>query len=136
MSLRFTCIACAVALLFSLPVAAQSSLDAETLAQPRDGESETFDLQSIRRYGDVQGTFHVSIVWTDTAHPSPEDYHARLVRYAVNCEEGTMTLAAVVLLDRDGQLQKTLVVPPGASDPVKPAKGTEHAKWVRRVCMF
>jgi hypothetical protein len=136
MSLRFTCIACVVALSFSLPVAAQSPLDAETLSQARDGESESLDLQSIRRYGDVLGMFHVNIVWADTGRPSPEDYLARRVRYAVNCEEGTLTLAAVGLFDRNGQLQKTLVVPPGASDPVKPAKGTQQAKWVQRVCMF
>jgi hypothetical protein len=136
MSLRFTCIACVVALSSSFPVAAQSPLDAETLSQPREGESASLDLQSIRRFGDVLGSFHVSIVWADTTRPLPEDYFPRRVRYAVNCDEGTLTLAVVGLLDRSGQLQKTMVVPPGASDPVKPAKGTEPAKWVQRVCMF
>jgi hypothetical protein len=136
MSLRFTCIACAVALLYSFPAAAQSPLDAETLSQPRDGESAEFDMQSIRKYGDVLGTFHVHILWTDTSRPFPQDYLPRRVRYAVNCEEGTLTLAAVGLFDRAGQLQKTMVVPPGASDPVKPEKGSEQAKWVQRVCMF
>jgi hypothetical protein len=47
-----------------------------------------------------------------------------------------MTLAAVGLFDANGQLQKTLVVPPRASDPVKPEKGTPAAKWLQRVCMF
>jgi hypothetical protein len=93
-------------------------------------------MQSIRRYGDVLGTFQVSILWTDRSRPFPEDYTPRQVRYAVNCQEGTLTLAAIALFDRSGQLQRTMVVPPGASDPVKPEKGTEQAKWVQRACMF
>jgi hypothetical protein len=136
MNLRFTRIACLAALSSSLPVAAQNPLDAETLSQPREGESASLDLQSIRRFGDTLGSVQVSVVWADSARPPPEDYLPRRVRYAVNCDEGTLTLAAVGVLDRSGQLQKTLVVPPGASDPVKPTKGSEQAKWVQRVCMF
>ena len=82
------------------------------------------------------GTFEVSVVWTDSVRPPPEDYFPRRVRYAVNCDEGTLTLAAVGLIDRAGQLQKRMMVPPGASDPVKPPKGGEQAKWIQRVCMF
>jgi hypothetical protein len=136
MNLRSGCIACTLALSCSLPAAAQSPADPEVLAQPREGESADFDMQSIRRYGDVLGTFQVSILWTDRSRPFPEDYNPRRVRYAVNCQEGTLTLAAIALFDRSGQLQKTMVVPPGASDPVKPEKGTEQAKWVQRACMF
>lgn len=135
MSLRFCCIACTLALSCILPAAAQS-LDPETLAKPREGESADFDMQSISRYGDVLGTFHVNIQWTDRSRPYPEDYSPRRVRYAVNCQEGTLTLAAIGLFDRAGQLQRTMVVPPGASDPVTPEKGTEEAKWVERACMF
>ena len=148
MSLRIICIAAAVALATSSPVTAQTPgtaptppatqvpLDAEVLAQPREGESASLDLQSISRFGDTLGVFHIIVVWVDSVRPPPEDYIPRRVRYAVNCDEGTLTLAAVFLLDRAGQLQKTMVVPPGASDPVKPAKGSEQAKWVQRVCMF
>jgi hypothetical protein len=154
MSLRIICIGAAVALATSSPApaqtpapaqasptaqappTAQTPLDAETLAQPREGESASLDLQSIRRFGDTLGVFHVSVVWVDSVRPPPEDYLPRRVRYAVNCDEGTLILAAVSLLDRTGQPQKTMVVPPGASDPVKPAKGSEQAKWVQRVCMF
>ena len=136
MRLRFYAIGGVLAWLPALPAPAQSSLDAETLAQPREGESVTLDLQSIRRFGDVAGRFHVYIAWADSSRPIPEDYFPRSVRYSVNCQEKTLTLAAVGLLDRSGQLQRTLVVPPGASDPVKPAAGTEQAKLVQRVCMF
>jgi hypothetical protein len=72
----------------------------------------------------------------DTTRQIPPDYLARRVRYITNCEEGTFTLAAVGLLDRNGNALKTMVVPPGAVDPVKPEKGTDAAKWVRRVCMY
>ena len=30
-------------------------MDAETLSQPREGESASLDLQSIRRFGDTLG---------------------------------------------------------------------------------
>ena len=136
MGLRIHCIGLAVAWSASLPAAAQAPLDAETLAQAREGESVSLDMQSIRRFGDTLGSFQVSVVWVDSVRPPPEDYFPRRVRYAVNCDEGTLTLAAVGLLDRAGQMQKMMVVPPGASDPVKPAKGSEQAKWVQRVCMF
>jgi hypothetical protein len=142
MSLRVSVMAYIVVLSSSFPVAAQdpqnapNAWDAETLSQPREGESASLDLQSIRRFGDTLGAFQVSVVWGDSGRSPPEDYFPRRVRYAVNCDEGTLTLAAVGLLDRSGQLQKTLVVPPGASDPVKPAKGSGQAKWIQRVCMF
>lgn len=136
MSFRVSCIACTVVLSSSLPVAAQTSPDADTLSRPREGESAELDLQSIRRFGDTLGSFQVSVVWADSALRPPEDYFPRRVRYAVNCDEGTLTLAAVGVIDGNGQLQKTLVVPPGASDPVKPEKGSKQAKWVQRVCMF
>jgi len=136
MTLRFSCIVCTLALCCSLPAAAQGTVDPETLAQPKEGETADFDMQSIRRYGDVLGTFQVGIRWTDRSRPFPEDYMPRTVRYAMNCQEGTLTLAAIGLFDRNGQLQKTMVVPPGGSDPVKPEKGTEQAKWIQRACMF
>lgn len=136
MNLRSSCIVCMLALCCSLPAAAQSTVDPEILAQPKEGETADFDMQSIRRYGDVVGTFQVNIQWTDRSRPFPEDYIPRRVRYAVNCQEGTLTLAAIGLFDRNDQLQKTMVVPPGASDPVKPEKGTEQAKWIQRACMF
>jgi hypothetical protein len=110
--------------------------EAEALAQVRDGESATLDLQTIRRYGDVVGRFEVALVWTDSTRPMPADYSPRRVRYMANCEEGTMTIAAVGVFDPAGRVQKTIVVPPRASDPVTPEKGTEAAKWLRRVCMF
>ena len=40
------------------------------------------------------------------------------------------------VFDRSGQLTKTMVVPPGAADPIKPEKGSQEAKWLQRVCMF
>jgi hypothetical protein len=111
-------------------------LDAETLAKPRDGETAKLDLQSIQRLGDVIGRFEVLVTWTDTTRAVPPDYYSRRVRYATNCVEGTYVLAAVGLIDRNGIGVKTMVVPPGAVDPVKPEKGTEAAKWLRQVCMF
>jgi hypothetical protein len=136
MNLRIACIASVIALSLDLPAAAQGPEEAEALAQPRDGETATLDLQTIRKFGENLGRFDVNIVWTDTSLPRPADYAPRRVRYMADCAEGSLTLAAVGLFDLNGQVQKTLVVPPRASDPVKPEKGTPAAKWLQRVCMF
>jgi hypothetical protein len=116
--------------------AAAQTLDAETLAQPQEGEAAKLDLQSLQRMGDVIGRFEVVVSWVDATRAPPADYGSRRVRYMTNCEEGTYTLVAVGVFDRSGHLMKTMVVPPGAADPVKAQKGTEAAKWVRQVCMF
>jgi hypothetical protein len=136
MNLRIAAIASVIALSLNLPAAAQGPEEAEALAQPRDGETAILDLQTIRKYGETLGRFDVNIVWMDTSLPRPLDYAPRRVRYMADCDESSMTLAAVALFDADGQVRKTLVVPPRASDPVKPEKGTAAAKWLQRVCMF
>jgi hypothetical protein len=134
---RLAWIAFVIGLSFGPPlVAAEAPLDAEALAQPREGESATLMLDSIRRFGEALGRFDVRVAWADDTRPAPGDYFPRRVRYQANCEEGTITLAAVAVFDGSGQLQKTMVVPPGASDPVTPQKGSQPAKWLRRVCMF
>ena len=136
MNFRIASMTLALSLVAVAAARAEGPDEAEVLAQVRDGETATLDLQTIRRYGDVVGRFEVAFVWTDSTRPMPADYSPRRVRYMANCEEGTMTIAAVGVLDGAGRVQKTIVVPPRASDPVKPQKGTEAAKWLRRVCMF
>lgn len=108
----------------------------ESMAQIRQGEKAKIDMQSIQRYGDVQGRFDVIIAWADPGVIRPEGQATRRVRYMTNCEEGNMTLAAVAVFDGAGQVVKTMVAPPRSLDPVKPEKGTEEAKWLRLVCMF
>lgn len=107
----------------------------ETLARVAEGEVGQLDTQSIVKYGDIQGRFDVFIERGDGA-PSPDGTTPRRVRYMVNCQEGTMAVAAVGLFDRGGQVSKTMVSPPGAVDPVKPEKGSEEAKWLQRTCLF
>jgi hypothetical protein len=116
------------------PVAAQDS--AEVLAQPKEGEAAELDLQSIRRFGEKDGRFEVDLVWADPTRHRPAGLGARRVRYAIDCEAETMTLAAVGVFDDSGQVQRTMVVPPGAVDPVKPAKGSAENKWLRKACLF
>jgi len=136
MSFRRGYIVSSLFLFLSLPAGAQDPAGAETLAKPRDGESATLELETIRKFGDAVARFEVTIAWTDPARSAPSDYGARRVRYMANCEDGTLALAAVAVFDRSGALQKTLVVPPGASDTVKPGKGTDAEKWLRRACTF
>ena len=123
-------------LLGAIPLHAQQPRSAEEWAEVREGEIAHLDLQTIRKFGESQGRFDVLITWADSVRPPPQDYLPRTVRYAANCEEGTMVLVAVGIYDRNGQVAKTLVVPPGAADAVKPQKPSDQAKWVQRTCMF
>jgi hypothetical protein len=122
------------ALLAGAPAIAQDS--AEVLAQPKEGEAAELDLQSIRRYGERSGRFEVTIVWADPTRGRPEGLWPRRVRYAMDCEEETMMLAAVGVFDSAGQVQRTIVVPPGAANAVKPPKGSTEHKWLRKACLF
>jgi hypothetical protein len=125
-----------LALVAGTPVHAQEPGSPESLAQAKAGEAARLDLQTIRKFGESQGRFEVVVAWADSTRPAPEDYGPRHVRYMANCDEGTIALAAIGVFDRSGQLTKTVVVPPGAADPIKPEKGSQEAKWLQRVCMF
>jgi hypothetical protein len=117
-------------------VLAQAPDSAEALAKPQPGETAELDLQSIRRYGERSGRFEVTIAWADSSRGRPDGLWPRRVRYAIDCEEETMMLAAVGVFDNAGQVQRTMVVPPGAVDAVKPLKGSTEHKWLRKACLF
>jgi hypothetical protein len=124
-------------LFLAFPVFGEEPLPIESLAQLKPGEKAQLDLQTIRRYGEVQGRFEVVVAAAETdAQPAADAAVARRVRYMANCQEGTMTLAAVGVFDSSGNVLKSVVAPPGSLDPVKPEQGSEQAKWLRRVCMF
>lgn len=130
-------IALAVALSATSLHAQDTTPEPEVLAQAKPGEKMKFDLQSVKKYGDVQGQFDVIINWSEDADiPKPKDYTPRRVRYITNCQDGTMTVAAVGIFDQIGQITKTVVAPPRSLDPVKPEKGTPQSKWIQQVCMF
>jgi hypothetical protein len=118
------------------PAFADDMYSPEPLAEVKAGERADLDLQTIRRYGDIQGRFEVVVAPVDRSTVPADGPASRRVRYMANCEEGTMTLAAVGVFDSSGNVLKTLVALPGSLDPVKPEKGSEQAKWLRRVCMF
>ena len=115
---------------------AQDPASIESMAEVKAGERAQLDLQSIRRYGDVQGRFEVIVATADPDSERSDGSSSRRLRYMANCQDGTMTLAAVGVFDNSGNVLKTLVAPPGSLDPVTPEKGSEAAKWLRRVCMF
>jgi hypothetical protein len=123
-------------LCLAVPAFAEDPAPIESMAEVKAGEKAQLDLQSIRRYGEVQGRFEVVVASSDAEVERAEGAAMRRLRYMANCEEGTMTLAAVGVFDTSGNVLKSLVAPPGSLDPVKPEKGSEAAKWLRRVCMF
>ena len=128
----------AIALAFCSMAAmhAHAARSAEEWAQVAAGEVAQLDLQAIRKFGESQARFEVKISRADSASPAPEDHAPRTVRYMADCDLGTMVLVAVGLYDRSGQFAQTLMVPPGAADPVKPQQGSDEAKWIRRACLF
>jgi hypothetical protein len=136
MTARIAVTLSALALLAGAAAHAQEPGSPESLAQAKAGEEARLDLQTIRKFGQTQGRFEVVVAWADSSRPAPEDYGPRQVRYMANCDEGTISLAAIGVFDRSGQLTKTMIIPPGGADPIKPEKGSQEAKWLQRVCMF
>ena len=125
---------CVLVLFLTGPALADEPMPVEIAAQVKPGEKADLDLQSISRYGEVIGRFEIVIAMAEGAPNSDAAY--RRVRYISNCEEGTITLAAVGVFDGNGNVLKSLVAPPRSLDPIRPEKGSEQAKWLRRVCMF
>ena len=124
-----------VALLLALtrPVVAQDETSAEALAVPQPGERVALERDTIAQYG-TQTRFEVAITWDASAGARPATYRPRAVRYVADCQAGTLALVAVGLFDSSGQLVKSLILPPGAADPVTPAAGSQEHKWLKEVC--
>ena len=136
MTSRIATTVAAVLLAVSVDAGAEDPLAAEALAQPQSGDSVELELESIRRFGEKTVRLEIMIRWGDPTRPAPEGYTPRKVRYMGDCEEGTLTLAAVGVFDASGRPLKSVIVPPRASDPIKPEKGTDLAKWLRQACMW
>jgi hypothetical protein len=127
-AILLTCIVAAV------PGVQAQDEDPETQVKIKAGEVARLDRDSIGDYGSTK-RFEVDIGWDDAAGQRPADHKTRKVRYAADCKAGTVTIVAVGVFDRTGRLEKRMIVPPGASDPIKPEAGTPQAKWLRDVCM-
>jgi len=121
-------------LLALLPIAGAQDLDdPEAMAVIKNGEVARLDRGTIGAYGDLT-RFDVSIVWDSAASARPEGYMARRVRYVADCKAHTLLLAVVSVFDSSGRLLKTMILPPGAVDPVPPAEGSVESRWLREVC--
>jgi hypothetical protein len=127
-------------MLFSCAVGAVSGAQAQDENSPeaqavvKQGEVAHLNHDSIGEYGDAR-RFDVSIAWNDAEGKRPADHQSRIVRYVANCKEGTLTVAAVGVFDRDGMLVKRMMLPPGAVDPTKPETGSPEARWLKDVCV-
>ena len=126
-------IAVGVGLTAALQLRAQDESTPEAQAVIRDGEAGRLDRNSVSVYGPLT-RFEASIVWDEAAGQRPPGHMSRKVRYVAECKAGTLTLAAVGVFDSAGGLAKTLLVPPGAADPVAPKPGSTEARWLREVC--
>jgi hypothetical protein len=112
---------------------AQDENSPETQASIRKGEAAHLDRDSIGDYSSMK-RFEVDIAWGDDAGPRPGDHKNRRVRYVADCRADTLTLVTVAVFDRTGMLEKSMIVPPRASDPFKPDAGSIQAKWLQNVC--
>jgi hypothetical protein len=127
-------------MLFSGAVGAMSVAQAQDENSPeaqaviKQGEVAHLKHDSIGEYGDAR-RFDVSIAWNEAEGKRPADHQSRIVRYVANCKEGTLTVVAVGVFDRDGMLVKRMILPPGAVDPTKPETGSTEARWLKDVCV-
>ena len=112
---------------------AQDENTPEGMAAIRPGEVAGLDRDSIRDYGQTR-SFEASIVWGDTGAPRPDGHLRRNVRYVADCRAGTLTVAAVAVIDSSGARVKTMISPPGAADPVVPEAGSPQARWLQEAC--
>ena len=112
---------------------AQEQSAPEAMAVIKDGEVGRLERDSLKAYGEI-AHFDVSIVWDDAAGPRPAGHTGRRVRYVADCKAATLVVAAVSVFDASGKLVKTLILPPGAVDPVQLQKGSPEARWLREVC--
>ena len=126
-------VAVAVLLLAAQTAVAQDEGSAEGLAVVRSGERASFERDTIAQYG-PQARFEVTVTWDPATGPRPAEHMARRVRYVANCAAGTLTLVAVGVFDPDGSLLKSMIMPPGASDPVTPGAGSQEERWMREAC--
>lgn len=125
--------AVAVGLVGALQAYAQDENTPEAMAAIRQGEVGSLLSDSVRSFG-TNKRFEVSILWADSGVQRPPEHMTRKVRYVADCTANTLTLAAVGVYDHSGQLQKSLVSPPGAAEPVAPAPGSRQARWLEQVC--
>ncbi len=122
-----------LAALAPLPVLAQASYSADELATVQFGERVVYDAQSVRTLGELT-RFEVMITARPPSERTPGSAAERKVRYAARCTAGELAIAGVTLYDDSGRMLKTIVVPPGAGDYVKPAAGSNEAQWMSRAC--
>ena len=109
----------------------ESTPEAMAVIQPGEVGSLLYD--SVRAFGATK-RFEASILWADSGVQRPPDHLTRKVRYLADCGAGTLTVVAVGVYDRSGQLLKSLISPPGAADPAVPAPGSPQARWLEQVC--
>jgi hypothetical protein len=103
------------------------------MAVIQPGEVGSLLYDSVRAFGATK-RFEASILWADSGVQRPPDHLTRKVRYLADCGAGTLTVVAVGVYDRSGQLLKSLISPPGAADPAVPAPGSPQARWLEQVC--
>jgi hypothetical protein len=126
-------IAVGLVLAAATPLRAQDESTPEERAVIKPGEVGRMDPGSVRPAGPVT-RFEAIIVWEEAGGPRPTGQVSRKVRYVADCKAGTLTLAAVGILDAEGKLIKTMFVPPGAADSVAPQPGSTEARWLREAC--
>lgn len=133
---KFLMLAIAAAMLAApFRVTAQDQYSAEAMARIQPGEAGRLDRDSVHEVGD-QLSFHVEVTWNDASRPRPAEQQTRVVRFVANCQANTIVVSAVVVVGRDGGVNKTLIAPPGAVDPVTPAAGSNEERWMKSVCRF
>ena len=113
--------------------AAQQNYSVDELAVVRDFEAVTFDPSSVRELGGLT-RFEVTIRYNDPERRPPGAPAKRQVRYAVRCADAQAVISGVTLIDENGRMLKSIIVPPGGADFAMPAADSREVQWIKRAC--
>lgn len=113
--------------------AAEDAQTAETLAEVRDFEVASLDRQSIEARDDTV-RFEVVVKWRDPEQRPPGAAASRVIRYVAKCGEKTLGVVAAAVIDQNGRMLKSYVIPPGGTDFLPAKEGSREAQWFGQVC--
>lgn len=105
----------------------------EEASKITDANVTRFENDSMAKQGDML-RFDVTVGWKDPSLRKDDEPLRRIIRHVAKCDEGELAVASVALVPAPGQTPKTFGIAPGGWDFYKPEKGSEHKKWLDKVC--
>ena len=121
------------ALAVSSGVMAQEGYTVEGVAKVRENETARFYPDSVRESAGKH-IFDVAIRYADPDDAPAGGMASRRVTYRADCTDKTLSVSIIRLRNARGQIFKTITVPPGGEDYIKPERHSREDDWLFRVC--